>query len=154
MNAIAIKRNSWHYRIATKMAAYRPEWDYETGADVDDICRYRRHVIGGLFLILLAAVGIAVVGFLLTQFLFGVVFSLLYGAWLFTPAAEAVMLVGGVIVIGVSLFMGLNKAGEMYHEYKYNKKREAKPDGFVKQAYNSWKEKYCVKVTFVNGSEE
>lgn len=144
MKALTFNKNSWHYLLATKMAHYRP-YDREHGyGDNTDICTYSRHVMGGLLLLTLAAAGIAFAGFIASHILLGVWFSIMLGTWFFSDWAIGAMIVIGVcsVAFGGAALIAWNRDRRMSTEYRN------RPDGFVKHAYKSWKEKYCVQINF------
>ena len=143
MKEIAINRKSWHYYLATKVAAYSPNWDYSVGEESDDICRYRSHVLGAILLIILAICAFYGVAFAAVQLSFAIVFSLLYHAWLFSSFAEAMLMVIVLLSVGAGICFLLDRL----KAYRKHKEIE-RPDGFVKHAYKSWREKYCVKIKF------
>jgi hypothetical protein len=150
MKEISIKRNSWHYVLASRVAEYTPRWDYNLDCATDDICRYRKHVLAAMFILTLFAAVIALIGTIFFHVVFGIVFSLIYGAWLFTVLGEATLLVLSITGAVTGGFHLVNKAIVAYRHHKAGRVVREKPIGFVKQAYKSWRDKYCVPVKFVD----
>lgn len=144
MKALTFNKNSWHFLLATKMGHYRP-YDRESGyGDNADICTYSRHVMGGLLLLTLAAAAIAFAGFIVSHILLGIWFSIMLGTWFFSDWA-----VGAMIVLGIGAFViGMKVAIDWQYERRMSSEYRNRPDGFVKHAYKSWKEKYCVQIEF------
>ncbi len=77
------------------------------------------------------------------HFLLGIGFSLAYGAWMFNEIGFA----GIVITFLVLFFWATAKFSEWKSNRRYREKPQ-KPDGFIKHAYKSHKEKYCHRVVF------
>jgi hypothetical protein len=137
---LTFNTNSLHYQLALLggLSKYN---------DDSNICEYTRHVLfGSLFAIVIGLI-IAFIGMVLSHMLFAIGFSLVYGILIFTDPAIA-----GFITTSIGLFwFGMWKLTESAKEHRRNAPDEPKkPDGFVKHAYKSWKEKYCVKVEFTN----
>lgn len=154
MKALTFNTNSWHFLLATKVASYRvpsvskySDGEFYTYGDSADICTYSRHVMGGLLLLTLAGVAIAGAGFIVSHFLLGIWFSIMLGTWFFSDWA-----VGAMIVFGIGGFIIGTK---VVIDWLYNRRMNSrtKPDGFVKHAYKSWKEKFCVQIEFKDKDE-
>lgn len=140
MKTLTFNTNSWHYRFVTKMTNYTPT---NSGSD---ICSYSRAFITALFYIIIQALLIAVIGYFLSHFLIGVVYSIMLGKWFFTFAGEVVALTlsffsaaAGLISL-IYLIVGIVCKAKLA--------RTNRSDGFVKNAYRAWKGKYCVKIEF------
>jgi hypothetical protein len=156
MNSLTFNKDSWHYKIATKVVGYRPRNDddwYEGASDNNDMCTYTRHVMGALLLI---SVGIALglyAFYALVEVILGIAFSLMYWSWMFSSLGA----VGFVFLSIVSAAYGIKTLVNRINESRLMNRREyfkhrlngiVKPDGFIKNAYKSWKEKYCVRIEF------
>lgn len=140
MKSLTFNKSSWHYTMA-HAAGFEPGNDNQ-----GDICEYTKAVLKCSLAALFCAAVFAGVSFLLVHLILGIAFSLWYGVWMMTVWGEATIM---VLVIGtfvVTLFFGVEWLIKWNRNRKYNK--EDKPDGFIKHAYRSWKEKYCVQVTF------
>ncbi len=101
---------------------------------------------------MLAAIGtiIGLVGFILSEIVLGIIFSIIFGMLLFSDAALVFM--GLVVFLGavVGGISGIKYLVEAAERRRCAQRIELpKPDGFVKNAYKGWKEKYCVKIEFI-----
>ena len=153
MKALTFNKTSWHFRLA-KMAGYKvPYYDEywrEARGDNADICTYSKHVMGGLLALAGTGIVIAIIGFLLSHILLGIYFSLKLGMWFFSDVA-----VGTMLVIGIcSVSFGIVSIFTWNNDRKRSTEYRNRPDGFVKHAYKSWKEKFCVKINFVDPNEQ
>jgi hypothetical protein len=138
-----IIRTSWHYRIANIPG-------YSEYRETTDICRYTRDfIIGCIYLIGLSAVALAIWYFLISAIL-GIGFSLYYSTFLMTEAGFA-----GLASLSFVLIWAAIHCLSMLKDYYLQKRmlrwidKKDTPPGFLKQAYLSWKEKYCVRVKFL-----
>jgi hypothetical protein len=149
MKALNFKTNSWHYYIAKNLAHYDPR------CDNTDICTYLRHVMGGsIFLCVLFTLG-SLVAFAFINMFFGIGFSLWYGHWIFTELGEVMFIITSLASLGIGLYFiylagwkWFDKRNDVYQDLVHSGKLPPKPDSFVKHAYKSWKEKYCVQIAF------
>ena len=150
MKELVFDRTSWHFWIANfGHKRVRPEkWDDNIQTD---ICTYTRAVFWGLINFTLVALlfstlgGLVLfsIGNLIGYFLFD------YGLYEITKAVMAtIAIVAGAIGALVG-FCAIVAAYKTSIGYVSDKMADAKP-GFVKNAYRSWKDKYCVKIT-ING---
>jgi ABC-type multidrug transport system permease subunit len=141
MKSLTFNKNSWHYLIAS-MVGYAP-YEYGNGHE-RNICTYSKYVVGGIIVLLVMGAGIAGFGFLFFQVFFGIVFSLIYGMWLMSATGEAALILTGFF--GSIALLGL---AWLAHKRRLERDRfHIRPDGFVKNAYKSWKEKFCLKIEF------
>ena len=140
MKSLQFSADSWHYKMIYK---YTPARD----RDLVDICSYTRYFLFSLLTIGLILAGVTLASFILTQILVGIGFSLWHGMLIFSEVAKVSMGVITVLggAIGIVAFMAW--VGDKHREYKEAHRGE--PDGFVKEAYKSWKEKYCARVEIV-----
>jgi uncharacterized membrane protein YdbT with pleckstrin-like domain len=134
VKTLNFSKTSWHFCIATKLGGYVAHYD------ADDICTYSKHFMIGLVTMFAIAMGIAILGFLAWNFIFGVIFSLVYWTWLFNDLAYIVIFA----IIGL-IFTCLLIGGSWWIVYG---EPMIKQDSFVRNAYKSWKEKYCIKIDF------
>lgn len=139
MKTLTFNRKSWHAKLA-KVAGY----DFYHG----DVCSYTRHVLGGSLLAAFLAAAAFVVSFLAIHMLLGIAFSLWYGIFLFTDAGVFGLMIGSVI----GLITAAHYLNEKLKERRWETRN--KPDGFVKNAYRGWKDKYCTKIEFRDEDEQ
>ena len=141
MESLFINRKSWHYRLASYYAT-------TCDRELTDICAYTRKVlIGAFFALLLTAIGGALAG-TLGCFLAWLLSWLVTGFLILLPtgAIPATILLFAVSVgfTFAGFKWGFNKlAGLMSRGTKV-----AKQPGFLKLSYRSFKDKYCIKVSF------
>jgi hypothetical protein len=134
MKTLKLNKNSWHYKFAS---FYDKDVKYGT-----DICSYTRTLF---------------FGFLLYSFLFSVAGfiagCLLYtiGSWIaylfgypLNDIVPAFTIVYGLafIMIGVCVYLS------QLEQRSWVRDEKPKEPGFIKLAYRSWKEKFCVKIDF------
>lgn len=147
MMTFSVIKNSWHHKLA-KFGGLSLWCDDET-----DICEYTRRCILGTVYILLWLVGGICLSIPIIDFIFAVVFSLYYMTDLFSETAIA----GGTILFVPFGTYCMIKYGD-YRNTKNRQNRkiyyEPKPDGFIKTAYNSYKEKFCVRIKFNESNNE
>jgi hypothetical protein len=153
MKKLTYSKNSWHYRLARQIG-YSPDWGYDdegnSNKDFGDICSYWRHVVGAVLVIAIIFAIIYVVATLSVHLIMGIVFSLLYGMWLGTLVAEATLFFIGAGITLLVIFEGIPRVYSSYKEYRYDHPKQPKPDGFIKEAYRSFKNKTCVQVKFTD----
>jgi len=139
MKSITLNTNTWHYKLAGE-----PD-------DGISICAYRLHVMWGMFL---AAILAAFCFFMLTLVVSTVaaaIVSLIHGVNVFDVWATIVP-----IVVGTMAILALIEHRKKITHWVSSKllpnappvPEEVKPDGFIKEAYKSFKGKYCVPVYF------
>lgn len=145
---IQLSKDSWHYRLATYCgfrqnyvySDEKQDWVEEGG----DMCSYTNRVLIGFVLIAVAAMIFYVVTAGIIQMLLGLAFSAYYGAWIMTPLGDALCFVTLVISAAGTLAFSFMKV----LTYADNTKIKGSQPSFVKLAYRSWKDKYCVKISF------
>jgi hypothetical protein len=149
MKELVFDANSWHYKFA-HWAGYRP-----FGNRLDICCYMRRVLLGFLFVAgIFALISVAAYG--LVQMFFGLIFSWIAGAWIMSLAGEITLFIISVL-IGLFAFFTATEYLRVKLEERRDRRREErvnKPDGFIKHAYKSWKEKHCSKIKFVRDGEE
>jgi len=141
-----LRIDSWHGRLAT---FYGPLDDYRLELDGTDICTYVRAVLRGGFwaslLTIVACFVAACFGDFCAWLLVGIMHTFvdinplggLFGATLFVVVCFA-LAIGAIIAVG-----------ELWaYLIRRSKKAPKSPPGFVKQAYSSWKDKYCFWLEF------
>jgi ABC-type multidrug transport system permease subunit len=140
MKTLVLSQNSWHYWIASNAADYA-WYDHEN----ENICPYLKAVMKGMAVMAVIAVIIAILGSGAWHFIFGIIFSIIYGTYMFTGAGEAVLailalLAGSGILVG-SLYLISRIYWKVWDI-------SAKEGTFIAAAYNSLKGKYCIPITF------
>lgn len=155
MKTLTFDKNSWHFLIATKIAGYTApfEYTYNDGTtavhgDPGDICTYSKHVMGGMFLLTLSGLAIAGASWVVVHMLLGVWFSLMLGTFFVSEVGIA----GFIVTILAGIIVGVKWRSDRKMSTEY-RNRLVKPDGFVKHAYKSWKEKFCLSINFVDTSK-
>ena len=131
---INLNKSSWHYQLAT---AYGSLHKNET---VTDICYYTRQVIKGVFLAVFITCLISVAAFCVIDMFMGIGFSIAYGAMLMNTPGLVVL----ILIFSIGALCALALASD-----KVSKSNRNKEPGFVRTAYRSWKDKFCVKVKLV-----
>ena len=114
-----------------------------TKYDQLDICSYTRKILTGLLMVLFVFFVITVIANLSVQFMFGVMFSIMYWSWIFSPVAEAILFVIALGSAVAGIYFGIGYIGTLGKKIKHSKTVN---DGFIGHAYKSWKHKYCVPV--------
>jgi hypothetical protein len=132
MKLLKLNKDSWHYKLAMMYDKWMP--------DNTDICTYTRTLIASFCLMTFA---ICVMGLLAGSLLF------MFGGWI--AYFLGYELHGAVIpftfIYGVSaVIIGIVWAKAFYQERKWT--QPEKEPGFIRTAYRSWKDKFCVKVEF------
>ena len=119
------------------MKINKNSWHYRLVESVDvvslygrrDICSYTRAVIGTIFILFVDLM------------LFGMLLAILAKLFYESPVGTATAL--GVAILGFYLAFRIVRSVD-------DPKKEP---GFVKQAYRSWKDKYCIRVEYVDKEE-
>jgi hypothetical protein len=144
MKELVFRKDSWHYRIASFGGFDR--------MSNQDICTYTRRFLFG---ICLGALVFAIFLFLsktIIDVVLGLAFSLIYSAWIMTSLGTAGVII--IVTIGILFLMGLGINYLRDLKDAARNKNSDKPDGFVKHAYKSWKDKYCLKVKIEESIDE
>lgn len=151
MKTFTFNRKSYHYELADR-GGFSEHCYYREEAEGPDLCEYIRCVGKGIVVSLLVLMLIVVVALPVVHILVGIGFSLYHGMIIFSPLAAgamfAVALVAGAIAImaaGKWLKNTVSKAATNMAQ---------KEDGFVGVAYQSWKDKFCARLTFVGEKNE
>lgn len=129
MKFLHISRNSWHYRIA-ELGGFNA---YKN--NTYNICEYTQSILKTCFFGLIGGIAGMVGIYLLIHMILGLVISILYGIW--------IMDLAGFIALDLLIVIGITAAVIYIPEHLPTS------DNFIKHAYNSWKEKYCAKIDFV-----
>ncbi len=142
MKTLKFNTKSWHYQLATKIANYNP------GYNDEDLCTYTRHVLGALLILMVGVAGVAIVGLLASHMILGIIFSIMYKTFMFTEFGVIGLILSTIILLMFSVIY-TTKYLERRKAAKYRGGYVPKPDNFIKHAYKSWKDKFCVKIDFV-----
>ena len=139
MKTLKFNSTSWHCQIAEFGGFY--------ATSNVDLCHYVGAFIAGVIkaICLLALFG--GMAYLPVDLIIGTVFSLVYWEMLLSPMA-----MGLLFVIGIGLFAAtLYFTTGLIVKYFINRSFELdKPDGFIKNAYLGWKNKYCVRIEIIH----
>lgn len=135
MKEIVFSSDSWHFWLAEF-----PDQQFRG----KDVCSYVRSVMRGIIiLILISAICILVSVPTLTALALDIWF-------LFHTYAMPVEFVGGLFIAGnVLLVFAFVMVASFYIAERKRKRKEleqSKPDGFIKTAYKSFKDKVCYQV--------
>lgn len=142
MKEFEINTKSLHYRLATVYGGYD---SYYRGSD---ICSYTRHIMMGLLGILCLIILLSFLSFALFDIVVGTIFSIIAGMFIMGPIGQILLIIMTAIIITFLLAGMVSVIKNKYYEYKNKKNSAPEPDGFIKTAYKSWKDKYCIKVKF------
>lgn len=148
MKPFVFNKDSWHYWLANEVGNFKGHIE-ET-----DICTYTRAVINGAFWATVAAAVMCGLVYWITITLVWWVVILQHG---FFEAVGPVVLTAILVIFGGSalvaegvpwLFRKIRRA--VYDSQSGRREKvKVKTDNFVAQAYRSWKEKTCVRVTLI-----
>ncbi len=131
MNSLEIRNSAWHYYIAKKIGGL------EVYDGTTDICSYTKaFLLGCIPLLIFSIVALAVIGGILYPFIIMIGIYLFHMHWKlginsFVPLIS-ILIVGSLWTIN-------------YLKNSIRKRNENKPS-LLRQAYHSWKHKYCVKI--------
>lgn len=143
MKPFTIKDTSYSWRFASVYGPLDNPWDRDT-----DICTYTKAVLKGVFvwcILLVVASGLSVAyGDAL-----GWIAAMLAEGMFIHPAKSATIALGVTTLVGLVVLAALG--ADAYQQAKRKRRLSQEPEdlGFVKLAYRSFKEKYCVAVTVV-----
>lgn len=149
MKPFVFNKDSWHYWLATECGGFT------TRRDESNICEYTRKVIKGVMnFSLMAAIVLGLVYWITITVVWWVVI-LQHG---FFEAQGPIVLTAvlGILSVALLLMEGIPWAYRKMKRAVYNARHSSgyrepvKVDNFLTQAYRSWKEKTCVKVTLVD----
>ena len=146
MKALKFEHNSWHMKVAK----FGGLWTARYGATETDMCEYVGKFIKGLIGISILTAIVLFFIFCEGHFIAVMMGGILQGVWLFGESVPACLAVAANFVL-FSFCMGhWVKAGIVaYNAKKYPNGKPHKidkPDGFIKNAYKGWKDKYCAKI--------
>lgn len=128
-----INRKSWHWKLIRLMGD--PWVEYR----VTDSCQYVKYFLRSCLLIIISACAVVVVAALALNGVYHLL-GMLFG---FLPDAEPELAAVGSMVLISPLIL--------YSVYLYaNRKCRTKKSGFVSQAIDRIKNKYCSKIEFLD----
>lgn len=152
MKPLVFKANSWHHRVAA-------EWGgLSTWQDTSDICRYTRAVLNGMGKVGLLLAMVASLLYWITITIVWWVVILQHG---YFEEGGPMILSAIVILFGSAALIaeGIPWVFRKLQDYIRRKNpafhhEKVKTDNFVTKAYRSWKEKTCVRVVFVDTTDD
>jgi len=138
MKTLVLSDKSWHYHFA--------KWGgFDRYSDLN-LCTYSRRFLLGLLVHLLLIFMAIASTHLVVAFLIGICFSIYRMEFFFTDAGAA----GFVIVAGAIIAASIINAREIKYFFKKTfsqfENDEEKPNGFIKLAYEGWKNKFCTQI--------
>jgi len=163
MKSLTFNKNSWHFYLATRLGGYVAPYPYMDrygkrgfGGDKGDICTYTQYVLKGMSGLMFIFALSYVLSICIVEMVFSIAFSIYYQADLFSNigAGATIFTVLSSIACGISLIVSniieknSNKRYAAQLAAENNPERVVAPDGFIKHAYKSWKQKFCVQVNF------
>ena len=140
MNTLIFNKNSWHFILAANVAGYRCDTDKE------NLCSYSKFVIKGMLMLMFAGIIIALMGSMFFHLIFGVMFSIMLGTLFFTGWGIVAATILGIGCLTITSKYLIDKICD----YKYE--HHNSPSGFIINSYKGWKEKYCMKIIFVENN--
>lgn len=146
MKTLNFNKNSLHYKLATLGGFDRYNCYYDGSTD---ICSYLRRVMMGVFVSIILLMTFVFASTLVVHTLFGLVFSFIYDTDMFNVWGQVGLLTAGISSLFAFIWIVPGKIMDLYYSIKSNRpEKPAAPDNFVREAYSSYKEKYCVKIKF------
>lgn len=136
MKAFVINKDSWHYWLLTKYSL-EPS-PYHT--DKMNICSYTRRLFGAFIITLFMVVAIGFVSSVTIAGLIGWVLVLLGGA------PNSFMSAGMIVTGCAALFASGVGVHKLYKKYR-NNQVDVEP-GFIKTAYTSFHDKFCIPIEY------
>ncbi len=143
MKTLRFDYDSWHYRFTSRFT----QIGYHQKPI--DLCSYVRAFFAATLFATLLATLATCVAFALVHVVLGIGFSLFYGLFIFSELAYGTMIFIGGCLIYAAIYFTVGWIRKRRNLALYNEK----PDGFVVNAYKSWKDKFCVRVEFTHASE-
>lgn len=155
MESIPLKKNSWHYRLATVYGKWSP---YRDG-DAYDICSYGRKVaFGALIALVFAIIGAVAVNCVVDAVMFFSMFnyydeSIIHVWGIFGTVGTALAVLSATCRLAVYLlrksinWIGDWFRGQAFADTIYRAFAKCKPS-FLGSWYRSYKDKVCFRVTF------
>jgi len=144
MKTLTFNKNSWHHWIVWHFTNYNV---YSPGKA--DICGYTRALLQGLFLISLASSGVLIAFIFLASPILDIFihFKALDEIAPIALRVWCLIFLGGVLALFLMLLKFLIK--KIYNKiHSKEKKIKEKMPSAIREMYNHWKEKTCVKVEF------
>lgn len=143
-----LSSGSWHFRLATY---YGPMHEWLIIRDGTDICEYTKAVLAGvrnvaLIIALISAYGVSWIHF----------FARMLAGWpevdeFYKFLSAASPAATGAITLFVAGAFTVDKLNDWrYERAKRIQAEPVKEPGFIKQAYISFRDKYCMKLSFTD----
>lgn len=149
MKPFVFSKDSWHYWLAKEVGNFN-EYIENT-----DVCTYTRAVINGAFWAMVAVAIICALTYWVTITLVWWVVIIQHG---FFEASGPLVLSAILVIFGFSGAVGngvpwlFRKARRKLYDSRKGSREVVKTDTFITQAYRSWTEKTCVRVTLVENT--
>lgn len=159
MKELAFNKEAWHFWIANfgKTRVQSDDWNWSRPNSVieTDICAYTRAFLIGLFQLIIVSsivIGIAssvayAIGNIIGVYLYGYELSFITKVLLFLASLACMVTIGLVTVLAT--LAGVSKIKEYVSNKLYE--NQAQEPGFIRVAYSSWKNKYCMKIKITAG---
>lgn len=128
---VTFNTNSWHYKLASTYTSFSPYIH-------TDICSYTRKVVLSFFSLAMIALASVFIGW-------GIIDVALW-AWFFYHGYFLGLMGPGIVTISLSIAVLIIAGDTLLSSLRHYKTQ--KEPGFIRKAYRSWKDKYCVKVEF------
>lgn len=140
MKPLIFNKDSWHYRIASKYGNFDPK--------NSDICSYGRRIFLGLLMISLIILSILILGIMNIDLFLGIVFSFICGSFVVGMAGQAMICFYIILASFISAHKYVKWKKNRYENYR------CKSDGYLINAYKSWKDKFCLQINFQDSKSE
>ncbi len=143
MKQLQFNRDSWHYKLATSIG-------YDDQDHSRSICGYMRWVIGAVLVWAFVALIGAVVFDVIFRMVLTVGFFVGTGKWIIDgPAAFGFLIMTGIAGT-LLIFEYIPKKIRELAQNRLDKRQPkiSKPDGFLKNAYAAYKNKFCTQIEF------
>lgn len=148
MKTLKFNTDSWHYKFIFRFTDYDAYWNPDI-----DLCSYVRLFFKAMFVAACVLVGVTLASAIGVDIVLGIVFSLIHGMIIFSPLASIALCVIGIITCAILLMVTWEFVGRTISERRDARIERNEPDGFVGNAYKSWKDKYCAKIEFDTGRQ-
>ena len=140
-----INKKSWHYHLVKTYTDGNPSW-------IGSICEYNRRVLLGIFTILTATTGLAILFMImLSPIFYGILYLVYGGAGITLGSNEGAMVFAGIcFYILVIIFYFCH----CYYEWKESRIEEylngerIHKESYIGAAWRAFKDKVCVSLEF------
>jgi len=157
MKPLNFNKNSWHFRLVTKMKLYEAPYQKDiwgdgsevyTLGDSADICTYSKRVALAIFWVAIGVAFLTLISMMMIDVLLGVYFSIMMGQWFFSELGLTGLFTLSALLMFVVIFQSF-QALDRWKEKNYYYNKSHKSDTFFSNAYKSWKNKFCVPIKFI-----